>query len=400
MLEKIQSPEIQSFIRNHENDDEKVLVLQHKHIHDIPSSLIANQIAARRKAKSKLPLFYNTQGIVYPPSVNLEQASSEATALFKTSVVEGIFHPGKNLIKGIDLTCGLGVDSLFLSKLCNQLHCIESNHELLQITRHNHTLLGAFNINHHNKPAEVFLDNFDGSVDFIYIDPSRRTENRKVFTLKDSEPDIVFLQQKIFDKTDHLLVKASPLLDIKLGLRELAYCKKVFVVAVDNEVKELLFHCEKGYQSEASIEAINLKSEAERFEFFFSQESVTEINFSQPLKYLYEPNAAILKAGAFRSIAQHFNINKLHQHTHLYTSDFLHQNFQGRIFLIEQIIKSDPRVIRQYIPEGGVNIVTRNYPLKADELKRKLKLTDGGEKYLLAFSGLEDKFLVITSRIK
>jgi hypothetical protein len=222
-----------------------------------------------------------------------------------------------------------------------------------------------------------------------------------VFTLKESDPDVVSLQLKIFEKTQLFLLKASPMLDIKKGLDELTSVKKVFVVAVENEVKELLFLCEKGFQGEPKIEALNLmKNEPDSLEFLFSEENDLSVKFSDPMLYLYEPNAAILKAGAFKSIASRYQTSKIQSSTHLYTASELHKNFPGRIFKIEVNVKPDIQHLKQYLPELKANIVTRNYPLTVDELKRKTKLKDGGEKYLIGFSGMKEKFLVLAQRLK
>jgi hypothetical protein len=403
VLKNLLTPEVQKFIREHHQDDERQLVLKHKLIEGVPSSIIAAQISGRRKAKDKLPTYYNSEGIIYPPGTNLEQTSSEQTAIFKSALISQLNLSSsrrQSLGQGVDLTGGFGIDTYFLSQRFHQFHYIEPDASLLEIARHNHIQLGAVNIEYHNVSAEEFLDPLE-PVDFIFIDPSRRTQNKKVFTLSDSQPDIVALQKKIFAKTNHLLIKASPLLDIKLGLKELAGVKKVWIVSVENEVRELLFLCEKNFSAEPLIEAVNLSREgnAESFNFLFSEERALAVDLADPLEFLYEPNASILKAGAFKTISKQFNLFKIQTNTHLYTSDILVNDFPGRVFKIEAFIKPDPKTVRQLFPDGKANVTTRNYPLSVDELKKKTGIRDGGDQYLIAFSGVTKKFICVARRV-
>lgn len=408
MLQDLLLPEVQKFIRDHENDDERKLVLKQKKILGIATSRIAGQIAARRKAKEKLPTYYNTQDIIYPPATNLEQSSSEQTAKFKSDIIGSLLNVPRmgdrlkpRFSQGADLTGGLGIDTHFLSKLFSHFDYVEPNAGLLEIARHNHDRLKAINIFYHNTTAENFLNALDQKVDLIFIDPSRRAENKKVFTLKDSEPDIVSLQSKVFEKSDHLLIKASPLLDIKLALKELSFVSNVFVVSVENEVKELLFLSEKGFNNEPKVTSVNLSQRHgdESFDFLLSEENTLDVKFHDPLAYLYEPNAAILKAGAFKTIAERFNINKIQSSTHFYTSDNLVENFPGRVFKIQGRVKPDPKELLQFFPDGKANVTTRNYPLSVEELKKKTKLKDGGENFLIGFSGVKEKFLVVATKV-
>ncbi len=395
-LQLITSPKIQAFIREHENDDEKVIVLKNKAIHGLSPAIVAEQISGRRKAKAKLPLFYENK-IVYPPSVNLEQSSSEQTASFKANLIREIAPATTTLV---DLTGGYGVDTFFFSREFQSITCVEPNSELIAIAQWNHRELGAKNVVYENATAQKFLDK-DDLRDFFFIDPSRRNENKKVFTLRDSEPNIVEIQQRIFDLSDHLLVKASPLLDIKKGIRELRSVERVVVLAVSNEVRELLFHCQKDFAGEAKIVAHNLGHNASHreFSFNFSEEETADIEFSEPQKYLYEPNAAILKAGAFKLIGKQFHTFKLHPSTHLYTSQSLHLNFPGRIFEIEGEVKPESGALGKFFPEGTANITTRNYPLSVADLRKKTMLKDGGEKFLIGFTSIRKKNLVVASRI-
>jgi hypothetical protein len=398
MINRLLQENIQQFISQHENDDEQQLLLKHKTIFDVPASAVAWQISGRRKAKTKIPLYYNSANIVYPPGLNLEQSSSQETAEFKASILDREVEKKNTLV---DLSGGFGIDSFFLSKVFKHISHIEPNSELLAYTEHNHTTLCADNVLYANTTAESFLKNHHEPVDCFFVDPSRRvSDNQKVYKLADCEPNIVQLLPEIFKLSNHVLIKTSPMLDLQQGISELSGVKHVWVVAVDNEVKELLFLCEKSFMKECSITAINLSKKHESFSFTFSEEKNLQADLSNPLPYLYEPNAAILKAGAFKAVANKFHLKKLHLSTHLYTNESLINDFPGRIFRVNAFIKADPKSVAEIFPSGKANVITRNYPLRPDELKKKLKLQDGGEQYLIGCSGEKEKFLIAAERLK
>lgn len=389
---------IQRYIREHEKYDVRNLVLKHKAILGIPAAHVFEQISSRKKAKEKLPLFYDTDGIIFPPSGNFEQSSSQATASYKSEIVRKILGEKKSSVA--DLTGGFGVDAFFLSRVVQMLHFVEPTSFLLEIARHNHLLLGAENINYHLMTAETFLQESPGHFDLIYLDPSRRNaEKKKIHALTECQPDVIKLKAEIFDKTSALLVKASPLLDIQAGIAQLACVKHVHVVSVNNECRELLFLCEKQFSGVATINAVNLTAGMEAFQFTFGEEREQAISFSDPLTYLYEPNASILKAGGFKSVAHRFDVKKIQPNTHLYTSENLIDDFPGRKFMIEKLVRADAREMKRFFPDGKANVITRNYPLTAEQLKKKMKLKDGGEKFLIGFSGKEKKFLAVARRV-
>jgi len=405
MLQKIIAllrPEVQQFIHDHAGEDEKTLLLKQKIILGLPVAWIAEQMAGRRRAKDKLPVHYRTSSILYPASLAMEQSSSELTAEFKASFLASAVHFHSTEVLGVDLTGGLGIDSLFLSRICDRFDYIEILADLLEIAKHNHPLMGATNIAHHIGTAEIFLKSTHKKFDFVFIDPSRRNHGQKVFKLSDTEPAITKLLPLIFEKTDTLLLKASPMLDLQQGILELRGAEKVLVVSVNNECKEVLFLCKETISKEPQIHCVNLfsgGSKTEEFIFTFGEEKKAQSVFSAPLGYLYEPNASILRAGAFKLAGLKSGLLKLHPHTHLYTSDKLVSNFTGRIFRIETL-DGNLRKIKDYLPDNKANIITRNYPLRPEELKKKLKLKDGGEKYVLAFSGIRKKFLAVATRLK
>lgn len=394
--EKICADAIQEFIFKNEHVDERTLVLQHKTLFDLPTKLIAEQLAGRRKAKRKLPLWHETKGIVYPPTLNLEQSSSQATAHFKSTLLKKI----TNHTTITDLTGGFGVDSFFFAKQFESVTYVEPNTDLLDLVKHNHAQLQAHNLLYENTTAEEFLLT-DHQAGVFYLDPARRDAHaRKIFKLSDCTPDITRLHQ-LFTQAEWVLLKASPLLDIQQGLREFPQTKIVLAVSVENEMKELLFLAQRNFSGEPEIEAddLDLKGDVKsKFTFAQAQETAAQSVYSEPLHYLYEPGAAILKAGAFKLIAQHFSLFKLAPHTHLYTSGVLLENFPGRTFRIEQLNPTEKQ-LKALLPEGRAHVTERNYPLSAQQLMRRLKLQEGGDKFVWGFSTAKRKYVAVCSRM-
>ena len=391
------SEELKAFLKQHENADVSELLLKHREILGYPSSFIADQLLARRKVKTKIPALYKNDDIVYPPSVNLEQSSSEETAKFKQKLVSGLIDTRD---KGCDLTSGFGIDALFMSASFKSYEVIEPNAALIQLSQRNHVLMEIKNISYRNTSAESFIEQTD-KIDFVYIDPSRRTKtNRKVFSLTECEPNVVALQNRIFQKSRYLLIKTSPLLDLQIALTELEHVKTVTVLSTSNECKELLFFCDSDFGGEVSIHAVNLAGDnEEHFSFTRTEEKSAEPEYAEAENYLYEPNASILKAGAFKSFALKMNMAKLHKSTHLYTTREFRRGFPGRVFKVIAHVKPERKVLEKFFPEGKANITTRNYPLTPDELRKKTQLKDGGEKFLIGFTDTKNKSLVVAERV-
>ncbi len=400
MILKLHSPKIQIFIEEHKLDDPIGLLLKYKIVDDVPISIIVDQIKGRKKAKEKLPTWYKNAQTIFPPSINMEQSSSEKTAHYKAEIITNVLENERAINRMLDLTGGFGVDSFFLSKLFTEVYFVEPDKNLIEIAIHNHHQLGSDNFYYFNTSAEEFLISSTMSFDFIYLDPSRRSKgNQKVFSLAQCEPNVVLLQDSIWKITESFLIKTSPLLDIQQGLKELKCVKRVYVISFQNECKELLFLCQKNFDSEPIIEAIDIADREKSLAFLFSAERDTEVNYSDPLKYLYEPNASILKSGAFKTVGSLFKVPKIHPNTHLYTSDKFLENFPGRTFEIESLVKDDSKILRGFFPDRKANVISRNYSASVDELRKKTKLTDGGEKFLIAFSGVKKKFLAVAKKL-
>ncbi|HEX5170784.1 MAG TPA: SAM-dependent methyltransferase [Cyclobacteriaceae bacterium] len=399
MIETLLSREVEEFIRLHESDDPQKLLLKFRNVGGVPIKNVVDQIVGRKKAKEKFPSLYDNARIIYPHTVNLEQASSEKTAEFKTAIIKSLNLNDYRL--AVDLTGGFGIDTFLFGKSFEHVFYVEPDVALSQIVKHNHAQLGQTNISYYETTAEEFLRKEDSYFDLVYIDPSRRkSDARKVFRFSDCEPDITKLTNLIFDRSDNLVIKASPLLDIQQGIKELKFVKHVYVVSLNNECKELLFVCQKNFNDEAMIEAVNIeKEQVESFRFHISNEKILTSVLNEPLTYLYEPNTSILKAGAFKSIAAGFGLMKLHPNTHLYTSEDMISSFPGKIFKIKTYTKADQKILKKYLPEMKANISLRNYPMTVAELKKKANVIEGGEKYLIGFSGMKKKYLVIADRI-
>lgn len=401
MINIIASKEVQLYIREHEHTDEKALVLKHSTLFGLPTSALAEQIQGRKRAKEKIPLLYSANGIIYPPSLNLEQCSSEETGRYKTEILKKIFRHDQR-IRCADLTGGFGVDSFFFSQIFKLTEYIEPDEKLLKIVQHNHQQLGCTNILYHNTRAEHFLEESKEPFDLIFLDPSRRTTgNKKVFKFSDGQPDVKSLLPLLFSKTNYLLLKASPLIDIQAGILDLAHVKTVYIVSVNNECKEVLFLCVRETHNEPLIHSINIQHKMTHvFSFTRIQENQADVSFSEPLTYLYEPNASILKSGAFKLMSTTFGLDKLHPNTHLYTSHEVREDFPGRIFKILSGVKPDTKSVRPFFTAGKANVITRNFPMTADALKRKVRLKDGGDKYLIACSSKKSKHIMVADRIK
>lgn len=350
---------------------------------------VAVQIKARQKAKSKIPSWYKAKNIVFPSTLAMEQCSSEATARLKSEWIHGD--------KLIDLTGGAGVDTFFLARRFNQTFYVERQSGLASLAKHNFARLQAGNIQVNVTEALDFLNRDAFPVDWIYIDPARRDgQNARVFRLSDCQPDITKIQDILFSRADNILIKASPMLDIKNALEEIKNVKRVYTVAVKNEVKEVLYEIQKGFDQSPEMATINITNHGrELFNYNLDVESTATVDFDYPQSHLYEPNAAILKAGGFKTICSYFNLSKLHPNSHLYTSGKYLENFPGRKFKILAKSKLNKKGVLSIIPGGKANITTRNFPFSVDTVRKKTGLTSGGEHYVFATTDKDNKLVLL-----
>ena len=383
---KILQPKIQQFISENGSVNINQLALKKNPFPEIPFTILLNQIAAKQKAKDKLPTWFHTKNIIYPEKLSIEQTSSEITAKYKASLLSGT--------SVIDLTGGFGVDDYYFSKVVKKvIHC-EINAELSEIVKHNYKQLKVNNIECFSGDSTVLLKDLDQKFDTIYIDPSRRNDAKgKVFLLADCLPNVVDLQDFYFTYSNKILVKTAPILDIQAGLNELKSVKKIHIVAVENEVKELLWEIEKNWNSIPVVTTINFEKN-KVFQNEIPLESNQNATYSLPKKYLYEPNASLMKSGRFEAISSIFSVDKLHQHSHLYTSDLL-QPFSGRSFQIISEVPYQKNEIKAHLLNKKMNVTTRNFPLKVDEIKKKHKISDGGTIFAFFTTNLNNEKIVL-----
>lgn len=369
---KLISSDIQNYINQNLNSDLTKLLLKKSPFPDVSMQEIVQQIKGRKTAEKKFP-FLTKEGIVFPPNLNLEQASSQSTAEYKAQNLTG-----KSFL---DLTCGFGIDAYFLSKNFDEVTLIEQNSELISIVENNWKTLGS-KANFINENLEKFLENSQHKFDVIYLDPARRDQqNKKKFLLEDLSPNLLEIQEKLHSISDKIIVKLSPLIDISYLISELKNISEIQIIAVRNEVKELVLIIENNQltdnQQPTTIKCINLESNDPEFSFNLDDEKSSNSEFSESSNFLYIPNNSILKAGAFNIISEKFGLKKLHPNTHFYTSENKIENFPGRVLEIEKIDAKDLKKGEKY------NMVSKNYPLKPEEIKKKYKLNDGGNHYLI-----------------
>jgi hypothetical protein len=385
--------EIQEFVNLNIGTNIAKLAFQKNPFPEIQWSSIINQIAAKTKAKEKLPSWFKVENIIYPNKISIEQTSSEKTALYKSGIVSG------NSL--IDLTGGFGVDDFYFSKVIKQVTHCEIDPELSEIVNYNFNLLNVENIICHSGDSHQLLQNFNQKFDWIYIDPSRRSDIKgKVFLLQDCLPNVIENQSFYFSYTNNILIKTAPLLDITAGLNALFNVKKIHIIAVNNEVKELLWEIEKNYWSSITIQTINFNKEKEEtFDFILNQETQNK-DYGLPKTYLYEPNAAIMKSGGFEIIAQNYNLDKLHQHSHLYTSNDL-IDFPGRAFKIEQQFEYNKQEMKKHLQHVKINVSTRNFPDTVHDIKKKWNIKDGDERFsFFTTDANNNKIVLICTKIE
>lgn len=375
MNRHILSSEVQSFIRQHAHENASGIALKKSPFEQVSSSELAQQVNGWQKVSTKIREWLEQgKALYFPEKLNLEQCSSARTGKFKASLLS----PDSTVL---DLTGGFGVDSYYFAQRAKKVTHCEINPELSQIVAHNLSELGADNVQFYTGDGISFLASSDERYDYIYADPSRRVKNQKVFRLEDCEPNILAYQSLFFEHSDTLLTKLAPLLDISGALNILSHVKDVYVISIENDCKELLFAQEKSFHGIPSIHAVRLSAdEPQIFSFTYIQEKEAVPVLGEPANFLYDPDVAINKAGAFKSITTAFGLQKLHQHSHLYTSDNLIAEFPGRIFQIQQVVPFS--VFKKNVDITKANIISKNFPLKVEDLRKKFKIKDGGEDYL------------------
>jgi hypothetical protein len=385
-INQLLNPEIQNFIQENLSTNSSKLALKKNPFPTSNYTDIIHQIISKNKAKEKLPTWFFTDKIIYPEKISIEQTSSEKTAKYKASIVSG-----KNIL---DCTGGFGIDAYYFSKYFDTvIHC-EINPELSKIVEHNYKQLQIKSIKCICGDSSDILDQLNKKFDCIYIDPSRRSGSKgKVFMLADCLPNVVELQNFYYQFTDTLLIKTAPILDLHAGLLELKNVAEIHIVGLDNEIKEVLWKIKKGHQESPKIYAVNLEKEVIITTEICSNKNY-KATYSLPQKFLFEPNTSLLKSGGFEAVSEIFGVDKLHKHSHLYTSEDL-VDFPGRKFNIDSIVPFQKKEIIQSILGKKMNVSTRNFPIKPDEIKKKYKIIDGGSIFAFFTTNLNNEKIVL-----
>ena len=399
------------FIEKHLKDDVRQLALQ-KFPDDVDKMLVLNQIEARQLLSKKVPSWASNPDLLFPKHISIEQCSSELTAKYKASIIEG----GDTFV---DLTGGLGIDSYFLSEKFKTSYYVENQKELCELAEHNFDVLGR-KITVVNSDAETFLNDLpsrrDNASVVLYLDPARRdVYNRKMVSLHDCSPDVIELQRNIFQNPVEtrfiasqciasMLIKASPMLDISLITNELQNISEIHIVSVKNECKEILIKIEPGFDGEIKYFCVNLDSVETHgrasLQYTENDEKSAIPSFSSTVKnYLYEPNASLMKSGAFKLISQRFGIEKLHVNSHLYTSDNLVSEFPGRVFEVVGFAPFNKKIKKELLNDiTEASVATRNFPLSANELRKTLNLKESDKNFIFGTTLIGEKKVVILAK--
>jgi 16S rRNA G966 N2-methylase RsmD len=380
------------YVAEHLHDDPATLALQARRYPDLPVPELVRQIQARQKAKAKLPLWANNPDLVFPPALSVEQASSDRTAAFKASLVGGS--------RLADLTGGFGVDTSYFAQQVSEVHYVERNAQLVEVVRHNLGTLGVGNVHYHVGDAAAWLrEQPDNHFDWIYLDPARRDNaDKKIFRLADCEPDVLRLIPLLLRKAERILLKTSPMLDIEQAVQELGRVRRLWVVATDNECKEVLY--ELGQEAAVDPERLTINilrdGREQTFRTNRTRESKAVPRYAEPQEYVYEPNVAVLKAGGFKSIGTSFSLLKLHQHSHLYTSNTLREDFPGRVFHCRAVCRYDKKELLAHLgPEQRAHVTVRNFPDSVADFRYRTGIREGGTTYLLATTDLRGRLIVL-----
>ncbi|MCC5928312.1 MAG: hypothetical protein JJU28_03610 [Cyclobacteriaceae bacterium] len=386
-LQSLLHPDIRKYITDHQNDDPFALSLRPE-IRENPRLKEAiSQIQSRQKAREKHPTWFQTEGIVWPAPVSVEQSSSEITARYKFSAYSGDI--------AIDLTGGMGVDAVCMAQNFQKAIYVEKDTRLCVIASHNFTCLGIDNIEVINQSAESFLQTYQGQANLMYIDPSRRSKEKgRVFLLSDCEPSLLQIGGLMRELSENLLVKLSPMLDMQQALLQMPEMQTVQLLGFKNELKEFLLSWQKGQSIDkrrvvcAAMDGLH----TELFDYDTPEEDI-EIQYGEPGKYLYEPNVAVMKAAPWKTLYRRFLINKMHPNTHLFSSDQPVEGFPGYTYKIRELIR--PAQAKQQLKGTRFNIKCRNFKLKPEEVSKRYGISQGGNSFLFAVETLDNGHLFI-----
>lgn len=386
MFDAYLSTVVQNYITQKSTESLEKVAFQKHPFPDLDKVFLMQQIEGKQKVKQKLPTWFDATKILYPTKLSIEQTSSETTAAYKASLV--------NSGTLCDLSGGFGVDSYYFSKNCQSVvHC-EIQPDLSAIVAHNNQILEAKNIVCKTGNSTDILNEYD-HFDTIYIDPARRSSTQqKIFLLKDCEPNVIDLLDFYFTKANTLLIKTSPILDLSAGIEALSNVVAIHIVAVQNEVKELLWVLKKEAKNSIQVITKNFKSETIETFAFDSDSETEEIVYDLPKKYIYEPNAAVMKSSGFQDLATQYNLSKLHPHSHLFTAD-ANKNFCGRVFEVQNTFVYQKKDMKLLVENQKMNVAIRNFPETVAVLRKKWKIKEGGDLYAFFTTNMNGEKIVL-----
>ena len=388
MTNSLLSKEVQAYINSNLNADVSKIALSKSPFDGLSAAELANQIAAKKKSEKKLPTWFQHENIIYPSTLSIEQTSSEDTAAYKQQLVKG-----SSLI---DITAGFGVDSFYFSQVLDEVYSCEINADLSFISAHNAKVLGASNIHCLAVDGLEYLQSADKSFGTIYIDPARRNTSGKVFKLADCTPNVVEHLDFLLKKAERMIIKTSPLLDLQAGLIELKHVSEIHIVSVKNECKELLWVIDEGFAGQTKVICATLNAEIKLIELPLNDDRDTNYVSNELVKgFLYEPDAALMKSGAFNAIANQFNLKKLDKQSHLYYAEEFHNAFVGRVFKIERFFA--PNELKREKRLQG-NVIVRNFPERAENLVKKLKIKPNKETFYV-FTQVQQQYVAFKAKI-
>ncbi len=365
---------------------------------EISVSFISDQVKGRRKIKEKFPFLESVEGFVFPPYLSVEQSSSQFTAFAKSQLIQGS--------KILDMTGGMGIDAHFLAKTNSHYTLIEKDANLVDVNRHNFNLQNVSNVDIICDDSKSYLEKTDDTYDVIYIDPARRSvdgSNKKVFLLEDLRPNVLAIQESLWAKAQDIWIKLSPLIDISYLISAFGKIREIIVLSVKNEVKEVLVHLSESMEEGVKSERIAMDINRNSMLSMISDDlrAPTRIdNFQGFGQYLYEPSKAIIKAQLADCAAEKCGLNKLQSNTFFYSLNSQVGNWQGRIFKMDRILSARPKQFRKDFPYKKANIISRNHPMNAKTIAKKYALTEGGDRYILAFSDVNGRHLISAKRIQ
>lgn len=372
------------FVREHREDDVRALALQARHDEEVDLPWALNQIQGWQTARHKLPSWAAIDGIVYPPHLSMEQCSSEQTALYKCEIVNRLPERCRETL--IDLTGGFGVDFAFMAKCCRRAVYVERQEHLCETARHNFDLLGLSHASVVHADAEDFLQDLDAAPvsTLLYLDPARRDSNSsRTYAIADCTPNVLELKDRLLSIAHHVLIKLSPMLDWHKAVSDLGHhVVEVHIVSTGNECKELLMLISADHQGEPVIHCVN---DDQRLTYSPSQDTEPTVIAADDdcAAYLYEPNASIMKAGCFGTVTRCYPVKALGVDSHLFVSSEEVKDFPGRRFAVTAVTTMNKKELATALKDiTRANVAVRNFPMSAQDLRKRLRLADGGDCYI------------------